>query len=204
MKKILISYFEPFGEDEQNSSELTVNAYFKQYPESRKRVNTVKLPTTFKDSAKTIIEKIVNDTPDVVLMFGQAAGRKTISIERVAVNIIDSRIPDNDGEQPIDEPVISGGKNAYFSSLPVREIEKALKAKNLPATIFYSAGTYVCNYLFYSVMHFVESERLKITAGFVHLPLCSLQVKQNSDKPSIKQQILVNGLNEIIRVCGKQ
>ncbi|TYB85017.1 MAG: pyroglutamyl-peptidase I [Kosmotoga sp.] len=204
MGKILISYFEPFGEKMENSSELAVKAYLEHYPKAKNRVVAVKLPTTFKDSAKTFIEKIVSEDPNVILMFGQAAGRKTISIERVALNIIDSRIPDNDGEQPTDKPVIQGGKNAYFSSLPVREIEKALKVKKLPATISYSAGTYVCNYLFYSVMHFIESERLKITAGFIHLPLCSSQVNENEDKPSLSKQTLVEGVNEIIKVCDKQ
>ncbi|MGC9384278.1 MAG: pyroglutamyl-peptidase I [Kosmotogaceae bacterium] len=204
MKKILISYFEPFGEEKENSSELTVNAYFKQCPEVKKWAVAVKLPTTFKDSANKLIETISSENPDIVLMFGQAAGRKTISIERVAINIIDARIPDNKGEQPIDKPIIPGGKNAYFSTLPTREIKKALDVKDIPSAISYSAGTYVCNYLFYSTMHFIEYNELETRAGFVHLPLSSLQSEENSDKPSLSQQMLIDGLNEIIKVCVKQ
>lgn len=204
MKKILISYFEPFGEEEKNSSELTVNAYFKEYPEAKNWAVAVKLPTTFKDSANKLTEIISSENPDIVLMFGQAAGRKNISIERVAVNIIDARIPDNKGEQPIDKPIIPGGKNAYFSKLPTREIKEALEKKNIPSTISYSAGTYVCNYLFYSIMHFIERNKLETRAGFVHLPLSSSQIEENSDKPSLSQQMLIDGLNEIIKVCKKQ
>jgi pyroglutamyl-peptidase len=137
-------------------------------------------------------------------MFGQAAGRKNISIERVAVNIIDARIPDNKGEKPIDKPVIPGGKNAYFSSLPVRKIKDALEEKNIPVSISYSAGTYVCNYLFYSVMHHIETRELDKCAGFIHYPLSSMQVKENEDKPYLKQHVLVDGLNEIIKVCDNQ
>ncbi|MEA2067139.1 MAG: pyroglutamyl-peptidase I [Thermotogota bacterium] len=201
MKKILISYFEPFGEEKENSSELAVNAYFKQYPEMKTSIVAIKLPTTFKDSANKLIKSISSENPDIILMFGQAMGRKNISIERVAVNIIDARIPDNEGEQPIDKPVIPGGKNAYFSSLPVRKIKDALEEKNIPVSISYSAGTYVCNYLFYSVMHFIEYNKLETRAGFVHLPLSSSQIEENSDKPSLSQQMLVDGLNEIIKVC---
>ncbi|MFO7882110.1 MAG: pyroglutamyl-peptidase I [Kosmotogaceae bacterium] len=204
MKKILISYFEPFGKEMKNSSELTVNAYFKQYREAKNRVVSVKLPTTFKDSASMITEKISNETPDAIIMLGQAAGRETISIERVAINIIDARIPDNNGEQPIDKPVIPGGKNAYFSKLHTREIKEALEKKNIPITISYSAGTYVCNYLFYSVMYFIEHKKLETLAGFVHLPLSSSQIEENSDKPSLNQLMLVDGINEIIKVCDKR
>jgi pyroglutamyl-peptidase len=204
MKKILISYFEPFGEEKENSSELTVNVYFEQYPEMKTSIFAVKLPTTFKDCANKLIETISSENPDIVLMFGQAAGRKNISIERVAVNIIDARIPDNNGEQPIDKPVIPGGKNAYFSSLPVRRIKNALEDNNIPVSISYSAGTYVCNYLFYSVMHHIETRQLNINAGFIHYPLSSMQVKENEDKPYLKQQILVDGLNEIIKVCDRK
>jgi pyroglutamyl-peptidase len=204
MKKILVSYFEPFGEEKENSSELAVKAYLKKYSEMNTGIVVVKLPTTFEDSANKLIEKISSENPNILLMFGQAAGRKNISIERVAVNIIDARIPDNKGEQPIDKPVIPGGKNAYFSSLPVRKIKNALEERNIPVSISYSAGTYVCNYLFYSVMHHIETRELNIYAGFIHYPLSSLQVQENEDKPYLKHQILVDGLNEIIKVCDNQ
>ena len=158
-----------------------------------KNLYCLKLPVIFQQAAAQLLEKIQLLQPDVVLCLGYAANRHVISLERVAINLDDASIPDNMGQQPIDQSIIPHGQNAYFSSLPIKAIYQALKDEQIPCEISYSAGTYVCNHVFYHLMHMVHSSHSNITAGFIHIPAFS------TAQLSLKQQC--HALQIIIKKC---
>lgn len=158
---IIVTGFEPFGGSEKNASWEAVRTLA--------GVRTIMLPVSF-----TMAEKAVRDmassVPDAIICVGEAGGRSAVSIERVAVNIKDARIPDNDGIQPRDLPIRAGGPDAYFSSLPTREICEAINAAGVPAELSYTAGTYVCNLAFYALMDEIRKRGRRTTGGFIHVP----------------------------------
>ena len=136
--------------------------------------------------------------PDIVLAFGQCTG-DSIRIERVALNLDDARTADNSGYTPIDELIHADGKNAYFSSLPIKAIQQAMAAKNIPAVISNSAGTYVCNHLFYELLYWSDKLSLPTKIGFVHLPRLPEQVI-GTQNPSMPLQQMQIALHEIIKI----
>ncbi|MGH8621061.1 MAG: pyroglutamyl-peptidase I, partial [Burkholderiales bacterium] len=115
--------------------------------------------------------------PEIVLCVGQAGDRAALCVERVAVNLQDARIPDNDGAQPADTPVVAGGPAAYLATLPVRAAVAALRAEELPAELSMSAGTFVCNHVFYGLMHFAATRRHPFRGGLLHVPCLPQQAK---------------------------
>ena len=135
-------------------------------------IEAVCLPTQFAASRRDLIELLEQHPWAMVLCVGQAGGRAAIGLERVAININDARIPDNVGHQPIDEPVVLRGPPAYFSTLPLKACVKALNDAGMPAEVSNTAGTFVCNHVFYSLMHALASRpgNQIVPAGFVHLP----------------------------------
>ena len=166
--KILITAFDAFGQSEVNSSELVLS----QLPTKIKDINLTKLllPTIRTKSLDMIENLLDKETFDVVLCLGMASQRKAISIERVAINVDDFRIPDNEGNQPIDEVIVENGPAAYFSTLPIRQIIQKLESLKIPVELSNSAGTFVCNHVMYGVLHIIETNKLNTKAGFVHLP----------------------------------
>src|SRR5262252_2124656 len=155
LPKLLITAFEPFGGEQINPSLEAVRQIEKDRI-SNVSVLTAELPVDRYRAVDNALELLLINRPDVVIMLGEAGGRYKINPERVAINIDDFRIPDNVGNQPRDEPIIEGGPAAYFSTLPIRAIAERINKANIPAAISNTAGAYLCNRLFYSVMHAIN------------------------------------------------
>ena len=169
MKKIIVTAFEPFGGAERNASLEAVK--------DLTGVETVLLPVSFV-RACGMIRNIAAGGPDAVICVGEAGGRSAVSLERVAVNLMDARIPDNDGFQPVDEPVCPGRPAAWFSTLPVRWMLTEVRNAELSCT----AGTYVCNAVFYSLMDELNRRNLDIPAGFIHVPANSMPYAEITER----------------------
>ena len=166
--KALVTGFDPFGGDALNASREAVQRLPSQI--GRLEIAIAQLPTSFARAPAVLLEAIATVDPALVLCVGEAGERSALCVERVAVNIQDARIPDNDGAQPVDAPVVPGGPSAYLSTLPVRTVIGALNAAELPAEISMSAGTFVCNHVFYSLMHFAALGGQPFLGGFLHVP----------------------------------
>lgn len=172
--KLLLTAFDPFGGEEVNPALLAVNSV----PEKIGGVEITKLevPTVFKKSIAVVKEKMDALRPDVVLCIGQAGGRFEVTPERVAINIDDARIADNEGNQPLSEPVFKDGENAYFSNLPIKAMAQAIRDAGLPAAISNTAGTFVCNHLMYGVLYYISKCYPGMRGGFMHVPFIPQQV----------------------------
>ncbi|ERK56898.1 pyroglutamyl-peptidase I [Gemella bergeri ATCC 700627] len=199
--KVLITGFEPFNNENINPSELAVRSL----PNSINNITIKKiiLPTAFKHSSLLLKKEIENFKPHIVICVGQAGGRKNISLERIAVNIDDARIPDNNGYAPIDTPIRNDGTNAYFSTLPIKAIVENLKKENIPADISNTAGTFVCNHVMYDALYFSEKEDISFSAGFVHIPYIKEQIVDKPDMPFMELNIIVKSLVSIIKTATK-
>ena len=173
--KILITGFEPFGGETVNPS-WEVAKQLDGLIVSGAQLVVVQLPCVFSKSLQVLAQALDAHQPHMVLSLGQADGRSDFSIERVAINVCDARIPDNEGAQPIDEPVVAHGPAAYFSSLPIKKMATALKAQGFPAAISQTAGTFVCNQVFYGLQHALVGQG--VHSGFMHLPLLPEQAAQ--------------------------
>lgn len=180
--RILVTGFEPFGNDDVNPSlEL-----LKKLPSQILKADIIKLevPVVRGNALDKIKEAIKEYSPDVVLSVGQFMGRADISIERVAINIDDYSIPDNEGNQPIDEPIIEGGPPAYFMTIPIKAILQKLVGNKMPATISNSMGTYLCNHVAYGVANII-AEHENIKSGFIHIPVLPEQTVNKPRTPSM-------------------
>jgi pyroglutamyl-peptidase len=169
---LLLTGFEPFGGDAINPSAEVVQRLHGQPLEVAGvvwQVHGVVLPCTFEGSAAQLQAALAATRARAVLCTGLAAGRRAFGLERVAINLNDARIADNAGAQPLDAAVVPGGPTAYFATLPVRRIVQALRQAGLPAEVSYSAGTFVCNHVFYALMHALR-RRPRVPGGFMHLP----------------------------------
>ena len=177
--KILVTGFDPFGGE-------TVNPAFeavKLLPDTIAGAEVIKLeiPTVFSKSGPAVEAGIKKYQPDVVLNIGQAGGRSCVTIERVAINLAEARIPDNDGEQPVDEPLQADGAPAYFATVPVKAMVQNIRDHKIPCHLSYTAGTYVCNCVMYNVLYMTATRYPDIRAGFIHVPYAAEQVV---DKPN--------------------
>ncbi|WP_404432097.1 pyroglutamyl-peptidase I [Microbacterium lacus] len=168
MTTVLLTGFEPFGGDASNPSGVAVRRVAERWTGPDVLITDV-LPVTFSGAAERLRELIAQHSPDVVVAAGLAGNRSAISIERVAVNLADARIPDNDGAQPVDQPSVAGAPTARFATLPVKAIVRDLLAAGVPAEISYSAGTFVCNHVFFAAMD-EASAHPGVRAGFIHVP----------------------------------
>lgn len=173
---ILLTGFEPFGGERLNPSALVAQALHGQHIGGRP-VTSLVLPCVFGDAIAALEQELAAQRPALVLCLGQAGGREGVTVERIAVNRDDARIPDNAGAQPLDRAVLPGAPAAYFSRLPVKALVAALQAKDVPAAESLSAGSFVCNHLFYGLMHALRRRR-SVQAGFVHLPWLPEQVAE--------------------------
>ena len=166
--RILVTGFVPFGGQSLNPSWEVARALHGLQLQGA-QVTAVQLPCVFAQALPALQQALAQHRPDIVLALGQAEGRCDFSVERVAINVQDARIPDNAGAQPIDVPVIAGGPAAYFSTLPIKTLVAGLKAAGFPASVSQTAGTFVCNQVFYALQH--DLAGLGVHSGFVHLPL---------------------------------
>lgn len=199
--KILLTAFTPFDGESINPALEAL----KLLPDKIGKLEVLKLeiPTVFGKSARLALEAIEQEKPDYVLSIGQAGGRAEITPERIAINIDDARIPDNEGNQPVDWPIVPDGGNAYFSNLPIKAMVEAMKKEEIPASVSNSAGTYVCNHLMYSVLYYIQINALPIKAGFIHVPYIPEQTVEKKDKPSLALSEIVRGLKASIEAISK-
>lgn len=194
IRTVLLTGFDPFGGDAVNPSWLAVERLRGEILAGH-RIETAQLPTAFERAPRALRAAIRRHRPALVLCIGQAGGRSAISFERVAINVIDARIPDNDGAQPVDVPVVRNGPAAYFSTLPIKSLRAALLAAGVPAEISQTAGTFVCNQVFYALMHaLARMPAPRPRGGFVHVPFVPEQVDTRPGTPSMPLDTIVAGL----------
>ncbi len=198
--RVLLTAFDPFGGDHINPASEALNLINLE----REDIQIIKLivPTVFYKSIAVVTEAIEKEKPDVVLCLGQAGGRKEITPERVAININDARICDNDGNQPIDTKIYEDGESAYFSTLPIKAIVDKIKEAGLPSAVSNSAGTFVCNHLMYGVLYYISKHHYQMKAGFLHIPYMMEQVKFLEDKPALSLEQIVQGIELAIEAIA--
>ena len=193
--KLLLTAFTPFDGEKINPALEAVKLVKDRI--GNLLIVKLEVPTVFGKSIDTVREAIEREKPDFVLSIGQAGGRAEITPERVAINLDDARIPDNEGNQPIDEPVFPDGENAYFSTLPVKAMVEAIREEGIPSSLSNSAGTFVCNHLMYGVLYYLD-KRPVIKAGFIHVPYIPEQVKNKKEMPALELSEIVRGLEAAI------
>jgi len=193
---VLVTGFDPFGGSSTNPSWHAVHALHGRIVAGRKLIG-VELPTVFDRSLQSLKEAMEKHQPELVVVTGQAAGRPAISLERVAINVNDARIPDNAGLKPIDTAVVVNGPVGYFTSLPIKAMLKALLDEAVRAEVSQTAGTFVCNHVFYGLMHLLAQPEWEGTrGGLIHVPWLPEQ-----GQPSMRLEEIVRGL-EIAIGCA--
>lgn len=198
---VLLTGFEPFDGEAINPSWLAVRA-LEQTRIARHVVRAVELPVSFTEMPRALDAAIALHRPRLVLCVGQAGGRAQICLERVAVNLIDARIPDADGLQPIDQPVIAGAPDAHLTALPLKAMLAALRESGIPAEISLSAGAYVCNACAFHLAHRIAtSVPPGPTGGFVHIPWAPSQAATRPGQPSLATEIVIDALRVMIRAA---
>jgi pyroglutamyl-peptidase len=169
MQTILLTGFEPFGGEQSNPSWLAVQQLDCYQLDDEVQIVSRQLSCVFEKSQQELKAAIAELKPVLVLAVGQAGGRTELCFEKVAINFIDARIADNAGQQPVGAPVVAEGPTAYFTTLPIKAMVNHLKQQGIPAAVSYTAGTYVCNTVFYALMHQLRDQP-KVRAGFLHIP----------------------------------
>lgn len=194
--KILVTGFNPFGQDTINPAIETV----KRLPDVINGAEIIKLeiPTEFNRCAEVTRQAIATHHPDYVLNVGQAGGRFGLTPERIAINLDDGRIADNAGYQPLNHPIQPDGDAAYFTQLPIKAMVQAIREAGVPASISNSAGTYVCNHIMYQVQYLRATEFPNIKAGFIHIPFLPEQVTARPGMPALGLDTLVSGLTAAV------
>lgn len=198
---LLITGFEPFDGESVNPSAQLVLQLQGEAIAPRARVEAVVLPCEFGAALRVLEAHLDRLRPRLVLCCGQAGGRTALSFERVAINLDDARIPDNAGAQPIDRPVQATGPAAYFTTLPVKAMTQALRGAGVPAEVSYTAGTFVCNHVFYGLMHLAQQRPWLRQAGFLHLPYLPEQAAQHPQTASMALDTMSAGLRLALRTA---
>lgn len=194
MPTILLTGFEPFDRETINPSWELVQLFAGRTFGDTYQVQVAQLACEFGKAIDQLVDLLDSLQPDIVICIGQAGGRADISIERVAINLDDARIPDNAGAQPIDECIVSDGPTAYFASLPLKKIIRRLREHGIPANISHTAGTYVCNHVFYGLMHYANTHPQLRNAGFVHIPYLPSQACHHPGTASMSLASLESAL----------
>lgn len=199
--KVLVTGFDPFDGETVNPAWEAV----KHLPSNIEGhgIDKLEIPTVFDESIEVIKAHLAKHHYDIVIAVGQAGGRYGITPERVAININDARIPDNQKQQPIDVPIQKDGAAAYFSKLPVKRMVEAIRDCDIPASLSNSAGTFVCNHIIYQLAYLAETTYPQLKTGFIHVPFAPKQVVDKPDKPSMSVALMTKGLEAAIKVCLK-
>ncbi|OMF62230.1 pyroglutamyl-peptidase I [Paenibacillus sp. FSL R5-0766] len=201
MVKILISGFEPFGGDAVNPTGALMDALANEVIEGAD-LKTVLLPVHFDECADLLIAEMEAYRPDVVIACGLAKGRTSITPERIAVNVKDippGSYADNQGQRPVDEPIVDGSPDGLFSTLPIRAMVNDMSAAGIPATVSNTAGTYICNNTMYRVLDHIRIGHLPIRAGFVHFPASTEMAVLQPSVPSLPTHMMLDALRIMIR-----
>ena len=192
MTKVLLTGFEPFGKATLNPSGEIVKQI------SGDNIVTAILPVAYAQSAEALLALIEHHKPDVVISLGQAEGRTHITPERIAINLDDARLADNEGVMRNDAPIVVGGPVAFESTLPIKEFVAAINAAGVPAAVSLSAGAFLCNHIFY-----VAQDRLKgtkVRSGFVHVPLMDEQAGEFPGLPTMSLDQMVKAVRAMLEV----
>ena len=200
--KVLLTAFEPFNGGTVNPSQLVLE----RIKESQ-GINLIKalLPVEFMRTSKEIKQLLQKHQPDVVISLGQAGNRPEICVERVAINLDCVRssdglreVADNAGDMPVDVPIAAEGKTAYFSTLPVWELVGAIKEQGVAGAVSYSAGTYVCNHVMYTVLHEADGCYPEMKAGFIHVPFLPEQMVGRNSGYAMELEDMVKGIQAVL------
>ena len=192
MTKVMLTGFEPFGKATLNPSGEIVKQI------SDDNVVTAILPVAYTQSAEALLALIEHHKPDVVICLGQAEGRTHITPEKIAINLDDARLADNEGVTRIDEPILLGGPVAYESTLPIKEFVTAINAAGVPAAVSLSAGAFLCNHIFYVAQDALKST--KVRSGFVHVPLIDEQAEEFPGLPTMPLDQMVKAVRTMLEV----
>lgn len=193
---ILVTAFDPFGGESINPAQQAVEQLDNEI--GRTTLHKLIIPTVFGHAAELVIDAMDELRPDAVICVGQAGGRRAVTPERVAINVMDATIQDNAGQQPEDEPIVSDGPVAYFSTLPIKKMVQAIRDTGLPADVSNSAGTFVCNSLLYSVLHHAAQHMPDTRAVFIHVPYIPEQTTGKENVPSMPLEDIVHALTAAI------
>ena len=199
--KILLTAFEPFGGDTVNPAQEAVALVRDEIAGAS--IVKVGVPVVFGKSVETVRAAMEAEKPDVVLCIGQAGGRFGLTPERVAINIDDARIPDNEGNQPLDSAIFEDGAPAYFTSLPVKAMVAAIREAGIPSSLSYTAGTYVCNHLMYGVLYHIAKSYPEMRGGFMHVPFLHEQIMNRPNTPSLSKEDIVRGIEAAVEAIVK-
>lgn len=196
--KILLTAFEPFGGETINSALEAVKLAASSVGGAK--IIKLTVPTVFYKSIAVAAAAIETERPDAVLCIGQAEGRCELTPERVAINLDDARISDNEGSQPIDRPIFEDGAPAYFSTLPVKAMVQSIRSAGIPASVSNTAGTFVCNHLMYGVLYTLEKQHHGVRGGFMHVPAAPSQAARHSASvPSMSIRDIAAGIETAIK-----
>ncbi|MFI7011462.1 pyroglutamyl-peptidase I [Streptomyces sp. NPDC050145] len=196
MTRVLLTGFEPFGGEAVNPSWQAASLVAAAPPDGLD-VTAVRLPCAFGDALDALRDAVARTRPELVVCLGQAGGRAGVTVERVAINVDDARIPDNAGAQPIDVPVVPGGPAAYFSTLPVKACVAAMREAGVPAALSNTAGTFVCNHVAYGLGHLLATEFPGVRGGFVHVPWAPEQVVDGG-APALPAEVVASGVRALL------
>ncbi|BCD91642.1 pyroglutamyl-peptidase I [Francisella halioticida] len=198
---VLVTGFTPFGGEKINSAWQAV----KGLPDTINGVTIVKkqLPVSFKRSTEKLDNLIKQYNPDIIINVGEAGGRSAVSLERVAINVDDARIPDNDSNQPKNKKISEKGKNAYFTKLPIYQIDSLVKEQGIPVYVSNTAGTFVCNHIMYHLLQLLNKRYPNKIGGFIHIPYAPVQVVNKKNTPSMSTSDATQALVKAIQVSIK-
>jgi len=201
MRKVLVTGFEPFGGERLNPSWEVVKQ-LEDLELSGARIVIRQLPCVFGKAIEALNVAIDEVDPVMVIAVGQAGGRADFSVERVAINVDDARIADNEGNQPVDQPIVSDGPAAYFSQLPIKAIVNGLREAGIPAAVSQTAGTYVCNHVMYGLLHRLAQPSCKVVkGGFIHIPYLPEQAAAHPGQPSMSVKTVLEALELTIAIA---
>lgn len=199
--KLLLTGFDPFGGEPINPAWEAVKLVKDKLDDIE--IVKVQVPTVFYKSIDTVATAIEKEQPDVVLCIGQAGGRFDLTPERVAINLNDARIPDNEGNQPLSGPIFEDGAPAYFSTLPIKAMTAAIREAKIPASVSNTAGTYVCNHLMYGVLYTLAKKYPNVRGGFMHVPFETSQaVNRSPSVPCLDITTIAKGIEAAIKAIA--
>lgn len=199
-EKVIVTGFEPFGGEKENPTRIIAeNINGKNI--AGKEIEGILLPVSVKRTAEALLKILQEKKPDILILTGLNGRINDINLERVAINVIDARIPDNDGVKPVDQIIVEHGENAYFSTLPIREIMNKLHENKIPASISNSAGTYLCNYSMYLALNYAKQNGYPKKSGFIHVPFLYDQVLDRAQFSGMSKEHLIDSIDISVKTA---